>query len=224
MRAHLLPHLSVLDIGCGAGAFLKSIQPFVARAAGWDPAFRGWHGTGAHGVDIAAGELSTFAAANREAFDVVSAFHVIEHLPRIQPILRLALECLRPGGSLFVSVPNRLRLSRASLEALDCPPHHISRWSPIPLNALGNILGLELLGLSFELQSAEDIRFYLRSSLTRRSQSRFLTVFARVGARIAFSTPLYRLYRRLGYLSRWGFIRLSILAHYGRPRSPHVPT
>jgi SAM-dependent methyltransferase len=218
----LSPDLAVLDIGCGEGAFLKSIRPLVARASGWDPTPQVAERAGEQGIDVSTGDLATFVAANRATFDVVCAFQVIEHLPRIQPLLRLALECLQPGGSLFVSVPNRLRLTRDSFEALDCPPHHMSRWSPASVHVLGKILDLDLVELSFEMLSAEDIRFYLRSSLARWSQNRIVGLSARLIMRTVFSEPLYTLYDRLGYLSWWGFFRMSMMAHYRRAGGARV--
>jgi 2-polyprenyl-3-methyl-5-hydroxy-6-metoxy-1,4-benzoquinol methylase len=95
----------LLDVGIGTGAFLTR-----ARA-------RGWHVAGteisayavktgvARGLDVVEGEIWE-AALPAGAFDVVTCWHVLEHVRDPRRVLEEACRVLRPGGWLFVATPN----------------------------------------------------------------------------------------------------------------------
>ena len=81
----------------------------------------------------------TFVAANLHAFDMVTMWHVLEHLPDPVGLLRLALKVLKPGkGRLCIEVPN------LNAELMDLSPafrnrhfmlEHISYFTPATLEA-----------------------------------------------------------------------------------------
>lgn len=93
----------VLDIGCGRGHFLA-----VMAGRGWE----------CHGVeredfsDVLPPGIDLHLARDDEipldsaSFDVITIWHVLEHLPRPLDTLREARRLLRPGGLLAVAVPN----------------------------------------------------------------------------------------------------------------------
>jgi SAM-dependent methyltransferase len=95
----------LLDVGCGIGTELR-----VARE-------RGWRATGIElaaaslgvarddGLDVI-GEPLGQVALPPASFDLVTVNHALEHIPRVRPVLDEVRRVLRPGGLLFVSVPN----------------------------------------------------------------------------------------------------------------------
>lgn len=103
----------VLDIGCGKGSFLRS---FKAAKSGWqyvgiepsrdeaaiarrDPSFEIHEGMfGAVPLDA-------------NSFDLVAIMHVLEHVSRPADVVRQMAEVIKPGGLLFVEVPNTLDLN-----------------------------------------------------------------------------------------------------------------
>ena len=100
----------VLDIGCGKGSFLKS---FKAVREGWQYV----------GVEPSREEAllarresafeiheGMFGAVPLEAgsFDLVAIMHVLEHVSRPAEVIRQIATILKPGGLLFVEVPNTL--------------------------------------------------------------------------------------------------------------------
>ncbi len=106
----------VLDVGAGIGTFLAN-----ARDDGWSVS-----GTEVsrsaiaiarerYGIEIVEGQLGDAALSG--PFDLVSMWHVLEHLPSPSLGLRQCRALLRTGGLLVVAVPNdsnaRWRFQRA---------------------------------------------------------------------------------------------------------------
>ncbi len=215
----LEPRVSVLDVGCGDGGFLRFIQPRVRLAVGVDTNPEAVTKAKKAGLDVRAQELGEFAREHSESFDVVCAFHLIEHLPRVQPFLKEAISCLKPGGQLIVGVPNRERLFQAELEPLDCPPHHLSRWSRHQLHVIAEKLGLGLLGVAAETAGIGDARIHFRQRIEQRLGHLRLGMglcnwAGRVISRMVFSESLYSFYARAGWLERMGLYRHSMVAFF----------
>lgn len=94
----------VLDVGCGAGA---ALVPF--RRRGWDtvglePDARAVRVGREHGLRIEHGTLETVAFPD-ESFDYVRMDHSLEHVARPLQSLLIVRRLLRPGGRIFVAVP-----------------------------------------------------------------------------------------------------------------------
>jgi len=90
----------VLDFGCGAGGFLSMAKRVAASAKGIeleDRAREHWSGQIEihHDIESAGG-----------GFDVVTAFHVVEHLPDPVAVLKRLGAQLAPDGRLIVEVPS----------------------------------------------------------------------------------------------------------------------
>lgn len=218
VKARLAREAAVLDVGCGGGEFLAGISSAAARAVGVE-----WSPTAVarardRGLDVREGDLPGYAAEFEGAFDAVCAFHVLEHLSEPAGFLGLLRRCLRPGGSLYLSVPNRMRSGRAQLEPLDCPPHHLTRWSPASLAAIvcrSGLLPAEVVTEPVELSIPRDrLRERIRGAVGKVPVVGGLleTWLPRAAWRVVFSPPLLALYRRYGVLERAGFFGLSVAA------------
>ena len=100
------PRGDLLDVGCGDGLFLR-----VARDAGWNVEGIEFSPEGARrasqrlGRPVAVGDLA-HERVLRGPFDVLTLWHVLEHLVEPAPMLEAARVRLRPGGLLVVAVPN----------------------------------------------------------------------------------------------------------------------
>lgn len=150
VAAKLKAEDSVLDLGCGDGVFLQRVKSQVGRVVGVDlnpdlEAMTAKVGIEAHNLPF-----DEFATGHARAFDVVCAFQVAEHMRDIAALMLPAATCLKRSGKLYVSVPNLRRRAREKLGPLDCPPHHVSRWTAKQVEALGPQFGLRLRRLYFE--------------------------------------------------------------------------
>ncbi|MGB5865326.1 MAG: class I SAM-dependent methyltransferase [Sulfitobacter sp.] len=98
-----------LDLGCGRGEWLGYLTDlgFQPRGVDLDEGMLGV--ARASGVDVEnADALATLRAVPDGKLAVVSAFHLIEHLPfdMVREILNEARRALRPGGIVILETPN----------------------------------------------------------------------------------------------------------------------
>jgi SAM-dependent methyltransferase len=124
-----------LDVGCGSGGALG-----VASALGWQVAGIEVDAAAAEkarrfGGRVHAGDLLEAPFAPGE-FDVITALHVLEHVPDPVAAMRRMLGWLAPGGLLVVEVPNAgglgARLFGRAWSGLELP-RHLSHFTPATL-------------------------------------------------------------------------------------------
>jgi SAM-dependent methyltransferase len=98
----------VLDIGCGAGEFLRFLNERGISGMGIDLDSREVERGRARGLDIREGEAIDFLSKTDEKFAAISLIEVVEHLPleRIGPLIEAAFARLLPGGVLILETIN----------------------------------------------------------------------------------------------------------------------
>lgn len=103
--------LKVLDIGCGAGSLLKVFEEHGAAVTGFEPDIA-MSGAARQRLSAAAHiENAMFNAEEwqGEPFDLICLSHVLEHVSNPVDFLAGLMRTARPGGFLFVEVPNETR-------------------------------------------------------------------------------------------------------------------
>ena len=93
----------LLDVGCGAGAFLRFVRDRGWEVDGTDLVVTGW--ARASGARLWQGELPAIEFGDAR-YDVVRFNHVLEHTRDPLLELRRARALVTPGGILLVGVPN----------------------------------------------------------------------------------------------------------------------
>jgi SAM-dependent methyltransferase len=122
-----------LEIGCSAGEAVAALADRGWDAFGLDlSALAIGAGRDAHpGVHLGVGR-SPSDAGFPDRYDLVLAFHLVEHVPDLAELATDIRSWLRPGGWLAVRVPNWASWSRAvSGERWPClMPEHVHQFTP----------------------------------------------------------------------------------------------
>jgi SAM-dependent methyltransferase len=132
---------SVVDVGCGPGVFRNHLSH--AHYTGLDP----------YAVDaddaVIKETLEAHATTHAGAYDVASAFHVIEHVPDPLRHAELMVKLVKPGGLLILAAPlHPSPLTEIPNFPINIPPHHVTWWNPSAFTALAERLGLEVVEAS----------------------------------------------------------------------------
>jgi 2-polyprenyl-3-methyl-5-hydroxy-6-metoxy-1,4-benzoquinol methylase len=96
---------TALEIGCARGEFLSELNRAGIPAEGVEPsqAMAGL-GRNTYGVKITGGVYDDFPV-HPEYYDLISMFHVLEHVPNPLATLQRIKKELKPDGRLFLEVP-----------------------------------------------------------------------------------------------------------------------
>ena len=103
------------EIGFGDGAFLAFLGDRGYTVSGIETSERlVQHAIREHGLEVATGTVASLEAEPKR-YDLVLAYHVLEHLDRPSLLFQKANEMLRNGGYLFIEIPvaNLSKMSRA---------------------------------------------------------------------------------------------------------------
>jgi SAM-dependent methyltransferase len=115
-----------LDFGAGNGAFARAMQAAGFESVGLEPFSLGAPTT-SPGLTLLRAPLND-AAIDLGQFDVITMWHVFEHLENPADVLRKLAGHLTPTGAFVISVPNegswQRRVFRRSWFHLD-PPRHL---------------------------------------------------------------------------------------------------
>lgn len=93
---------SLLDVGAGTGDFLIEAKKQNWEIYGMEPNSSALKLARQKGLSLE----SSLAAFGSKKFDVVTLWHVLEHIPNLDEIISQLSELVKPGGTLIVAVPN----------------------------------------------------------------------------------------------------------------------
>lgn len=92
----------VLDIGAGVGDLVKSLQENGVEARGFEPSEKARLFAKEKGIDL----HSNLDSFELQKFDLISMYHVLEHVPDVQQQKQEILRLLKPKGVLILALPN----------------------------------------------------------------------------------------------------------------------
>ncbi|HEX2762904.1 MAG TPA: class I SAM-dependent methyltransferase [Allosphingosinicella sp.] len=104
-RIHPAPDARVLEVGCGTGSNLALLKTFGSVEAIEPDAEARAFAARRSGVAIRGGTLPGGAEIDDGAYDLVTLFDVLEHIPDDRGALAELSRKLKPSGRLLVTVP-----------------------------------------------------------------------------------------------------------------------
>lgn len=144
----------ILDIGCGSGNFLLFAKSKKKNLdiAGLEFNDMALQKAREQGLKVNAISIEEFSSNNKQQYDVVSAFQVLEHITDVSSFLKGAVECLKPGGRLIIGVPNNYPYVYGTdkYHALNLPPHHAGLWNKSSLASLCGLFGLKQIDTKYD--------------------------------------------------------------------------
>jgi SAM-dependent methyltransferase len=176
----------LLDVGCATGRFLHGM-----RAVGWSVA----------GIEIDPAAAAKAKSVTPEifvgdpieapfadgSFDVVTSFHVVEHLPRPLGALQRMIGWLGDGGLLIVEVPNAAgaggRLFGRYWSGLDFP-RHLVHFTPATMTAMVERAGGRVTAASHRTKPrylTRSLRHWLRDQPGARHRLSLAALDSRIG-------------------------------------------
>jgi 2-polyprenyl-3-methyl-5-hydroxy-6-metoxy-1,4-benzoquinol methylase len=122
----LLSNRSLLDFGCGAGGFLLKAKGLAAKVHGVEPENRLKNHFQDHGLAVFR-NLSEISRDVIGGYDIITMFHVLEHIPDPRSMLIELSKNLVNDGQIIIEVPNA---DDALLTLYQCEPFsHFTYWS-----------------------------------------------------------------------------------------------
>ncbi|MCP4318260.1 MAG: class I SAM-dependent methyltransferase [Hyphomicrobiales bacterium] len=149
----------VLDFGCGSGEFVEAMLNRGYDSHGFEIGESyGAYGEGklSNRIKVSSWEDVDYAPE----FDLITSFHVVEHLRDPLNAVRKMMSWLAPGGLIFLEVPNVASGPYKGFGSFHFA--HVLGFNTCNLRLLGAILGLELVkevsatGLAFKKGHGED--------------------------------------------------------------------
>lgn len=139
----------LLDVGCASGKFLRQVQAVGWQVAGIELDEAAASKARAVTPDVIVGDPAEIELP-AGPFDVITAFHVVEHLPDPLRALRNLLRALAPGGVLIVEVPNAAGVGARVFGRYWCGydlPRHLVHFTPPTMTAMVERAGGRVAGV-----------------------------------------------------------------------------
>lgn len=134
----------LLDVGCGTGLFLETCQQGKWQIAGVEPDAT----ARAVAIDrLKKSIVETIQEVGEEPYDIITMWHVLEHIPNLGETVQELKDRLRTGGTLVLALPNSNSLDADHFKqywaAYDIP-RHLSHFTPTTINRLMSQAGFRL--------------------------------------------------------------------------------
>jgi 2-polyprenyl-3-methyl-5-hydroxy-6-metoxy-1,4-benzoquinol methylase len=134
---------SLLDIGAGTGDFLNQAKNNGWKCLGIEPNEKAKNIAIAKGVQF----VTTLDGLDDHSFDVITMWHVFEHVPDLEVQIKTLKRLLKPNGTIFIAVPNFKSFDAKhykSFWAAYDVPRHLWHFSKISIQKLFNKENLKL--------------------------------------------------------------------------------
>ncbi len=145
----------LLDYGCGTGEFVLAARKNGYEAIGFEPEIKAKNKARQKGVELLENEKGLFSN-HTQHFDVITLWHVLEHLHDLHEKMQSFAKILKPGAWLIIAVPMAnsadAEFYKEYWAALDVP-RHLYHFVPKNISQLCQSHGYKIVksrGLAFD--------------------------------------------------------------------------
>ena len=191
---------SIIEIGCGNGAFLKKIQTIVPLIIGVEYNEQALKKARALGFTIYG--FNEDALIKKQYFDVALSFHVLEHVADPIEFIRHLSTLIKENGKICLSVPNQdgpIKFIEPCVQNM--PPHHATRWHKKTFEVLAKRLNLSIEKIDCEPLLLKDHYYY---------------TYYWINSKIIGDSFIKRTLRYFGNKFFGGFFKILIKLHISR--------
>lgn len=115
--------ISILDIGCGTGDFLFRAKEEGWKVFGFEPNEKAKAISKSKKINL----IDDLDSYQKHSFDVITMWHVLEHVPDLDKQIKQIKSLLKPDGLLIIAVPNYksydANFYKSDWAAYDVPRH-----------------------------------------------------------------------------------------------------
>lgn len=143
---------NLLDIGAGTGDFLLVAKNNNWNTVGIEPSEKAKAIAKAKGVEL----KSNLSELESNSFDIITMWHVLEHVPNLENQIKELKRLLKPNGSILIAVPNFKSFDanyyKEFWAAYDVPRHlwHFSKTAIKKLFAKEELELIKILPMKFD--------------------------------------------------------------------------
>lgn len=143
---------SLLDIGAGTGDFLVTAKASGWQTTGIEPNKNAKNLAISKGISF----VNSIESIENQQFDVITMWHVLEHVPDVEHQIKQLKRLLKPEGTLIIAVPNYKSFDAQHYgkfwAAYDVPRHlwHFSKTSIQKLVSRENLKLAKILPMVFD--------------------------------------------------------------------------
>ena len=182
IRDHLKHAERILDFGCGHGYFVEELAKKKMQVFGFDI---GSDKIKQHG-NVKITNKKSLVEYNETEFDVITLWHVLEHMQNHEAILDDLKQRLNPGGTIIIAVPNTgslaFKLVGQKWGWLQQPYVHINHYNHHNLSLLLEKKGFKICSVTTTDTWDQNLYDLLISYLFYRHKSRNVVRQYKAGA------------------------------------------
>ena len=133
----------ILDVGAGTGDFLKVCENGGWKITGVEPSEKARNFAKNKSINL----LEDLSKIENKQFDVITLWHVLEHIPNLTEYIQELKSLLKPKGVLIIAVPNHKSFDAKHYKefwaAYDVP-RHLWHFSRTAISKIFSLVGMKV--------------------------------------------------------------------------------
>ncbi|MCK5212098.1 class I SAM-dependent methyltransferase [Candidatus Parcubacteria bacterium] len=179
----------ILEVGCGEGYFLDKLKEKNIKACGLEMNKGAIKECEEKQLSVSEELLKDHLNSRAEPYDAICSFQVLEHIPNVRSFINDLSSAVRPGGKIFIGVPNNDSfIKQDKLNYLNLPPHHMGLWNEQALRSLPKYFNFDLVDIFYEPLPKYHANYYYKVNIGQKLLK--FGLLGKLGSKI-FNLPAY---------------------------------